>query len=240
MPRRGKLPIQYLAFLMRTHRTDAALDAWAGALGAADVSDPSDVVPLTAFVDFLAEANRNADAVRVWNQLVERGILHNGLLDPAKGISIADPHFQFPLRPSVFAWQMPDAPGVFGSKLTDSLRLDFNGDEPQSVPFVFTSAPVVPGTPYRLRWKSDGSALSSSKDPGLGFRIVQLPENTTTQCGPLLSDESSAVCPFTSFANSFGGQFRRVRIELQYTRAEGTTRIRGVLRILEARLEIVR
>jgi tetratricopeptide (TPR) repeat protein len=241
IPKAGQKPVQYLQFLIGTHRVDAALEALPKAV---DVADPSDVATLTGFVDFLAGADRVQEAVTVWNQLVERGIVYSGRLDPAKGISIADPDFRFPPLPDVpntFGWRVAEISGVFASGFSGSLRMEINGDEPQSFQILSAYAPVLSGAQYDLHWKSDGSALDSPRDPGFSFVIAQQPGDVITQCPPLLASDSPS-CDFTALADTAladkqPGKIGKVRIDLRYTRAQGTTRVSGVLQLFGVRLE---
>jgi len=238
IPKAGQRPVQYLQFLIGTHRVDAALDAFPKALAAADSAIPSDVGTLAGFVDYLAGADRMEEAVKVWNQLVDRGIIHSGRLDPAKGISIADPDFRFPELPNVpntFGWHLAEIPGVFAGGFAGSLRLEINGDEPQSFEVLSTLAPVLSGARYRLRWKSDGSGLNAAQDPGFSFSIVQA-GGVVTQCPPLLAT-GNAACDFVALSDTGPGHAGKARIELRYARAQGTTRVSGVLQLFEVRLE---
>jgi tetratricopeptide (TPR) repeat protein len=243
LPRRGQRPIEYLAFLIRTRRIEAALDAWQEALAAADPADSFDSETLIGFPEFLAGADRVAEAVTAWNQLVDRGIIHSGRLDPAKGISVADPDFKFASLARSFGWRPAEVPGVFASGLPGSLRFEMSGDEPESARFLFVYAPVVSATRYHLRWKSDGSSLSSPRDPGFGFLIVQgqpgrEPGEVITQCPLLLAP--AETCDFTTPAAARPGQIEQARIDLTYTRAPGTTRVSGTLQVFTVRLEIAR
>jgi len=258
IPKTGHRPVQYLQFLIGAHRADAAVDAWPAALGAAvansaqpNPANASDVATLTAFDDFLATADHVAEAVAVWNQLVDSGFIHSGRLDPAKSISIADPDFRFPVStntPNTFSWHVEEVPGVFAGGFSGSLRLEINGDEPQSFQVLSTYAPVVSGAHYRLHWKGDGSALSSPQDPGFGFQIVQQQASVqkngevVSQCPPLLL-VGNPVCDFVAPAEARSGgsgevgHLGKIRIDLRYARAQGPTRVSGVLQLLNVRLE---
>lgn len=236
IPERGQRAVQYLQFLIGTHRADAALDAWPKALAAADPANPYDSGTLTGFADFLAGADRMPEAVTVWNELVDRGIVHSGRLDPAKSVSIADPDFKFSPSPNTFGWHVTEIPGVFSSGFSGSLRLEINGDEPQTFQVLSTFAAVLAGTHYHLRWKSDGSALNSPQDPGFSFLIVQQSGEVVTQCPPLLS-RGNPACDFLTLADERPGRVGRAQINLRYTRAQGTTRISGILQLFTVRLE---
>ena len=242
IPARGLTPIQYLAFLIRTRRADAAFDAWPKALAAADANrntaaEAYDIDTLTGFAEFLTGADRIPEAVTVWNQMVERGMIHSGRLDPAKGISIADPDFQFAPLAQAFGWRMAEVPGVAASRVSGALRFEINGDEPQSFQILSAFAPVLSAARYHLLWKSDGSSLNAPQDPGLGFQIVQEPGDAVTQCPPLLS---SASCDFETPADGTPGHVRKALIDLRYTRAQGTTRVSGTVQLFSVRLELAR
>lgn len=243
MPRRGPRPIQYLAFLMSSHRTETALDVWPEALAAADPADASDAGTLAQFADYLAGVDRASDAVNVWNQLVDRGLIRSGRLDPAKGVSIADPDFRFVPdsgAPAVqaFGWRALEVPGVFTSRLPGVMRFEINGDEPEAFTILSVFAPVSADARYRLQWNVDASELSAPRDPGFRFQIVQ--GSTTARCQPLLAPGKPAGCEFATPPDGKTGQVGRVRIDLGYTRALGTTRVSGVLELLGVRLEIAK
>ena len=245
IPKRGHRPVQYLDFLIRTRRTEAALDAWPVAFAAADPADSADRGTLIGFTEFLAGAERLPDAVKIWNQLADRAIVHSGQLDPAKGTSIADPDFRFPPLATAFGWRVPEITGVFASGFSGSVRFEITGDEPQSAELLSVSAPVLSATRYHLRWKSDGSSLSAPQDPGFSFLITlkqngRGPAEAVTQCPPLLSPSSHETCDFQTAAGSGAGPLEQARIDLAYTRAPGTTRVSGVLQLLNVHLELAR
>jgi len=229
----GNLSVQYLAFLMRTRRTGAAIAAWPRALAA-----PGDPVPgeLREFPDYLANAGRIDDAVKAWNELVERGIMHSGPLNPTQGSSIGDPDFRFGIQPEahIFGWRVAEVPGVFATASPGSLNFEISGDEATSFQILSTNAPLRPGTKYRLAWKADASGLNAPHDPGFAFQVVQQPGKAETACSPLLST-SPPACEFTA-----AGDSGLARIQLTYTRAQGTVRVSGALHILFVRMEIAR
>jgi hypothetical protein len=232
----GTMSIQYLAFLMRTHRTEAALAAWPRALAAPEASASPAPAAVTAFPDFLAAAGRVPEAIKTWNELVERGIIHSGHLEPARGASIANPDFRYPLESHVFGWRLTDVPGVFASVAPGSLDLEISGDEPMAFQLLTTNAPLRPATRYRLVWKVDASSLNSPRDLGFAFQIVEQ-DKAATACPPLLST-SPPACEFTVKDPKKGGN-ALTAINLGYTRAQGTVRVSGTLHLLSVRLELV-
>jgi hypothetical protein len=234
IPARSERPLQYLQFLVRTKRTEAALDAWPKALAAYQRGDSEHAVTMTDFADYLIANERTSDAVSVWNQLVERGILPAEPLTPSAGKSIADPEFQFPALGKAFGWRVAEVPGVFTSKPAGSLRIEINGDEPEMFGILAVVAPVRSGVGYRLRWKMDSSALSSPHDPGFSFQVVQEPGGQITQCGPSLSVNPPS-CDFVSAAEA-----KSAHISLRYARAQGTVRVSGVMQVSSIQLEFAK
>lgn len=232
MPARGVVPLRYLLYLMNTKRTDAAIEFWPRVLDAADPANASFAGVMIAFVESLERTNRVPDAVRGWNQLVERRIVDSGRLDPSAGVSVADPDFAFPLFERGFGWGLAHAPGLTLTKEFSSLRLEFDGNEPESSLLLTTVAPLVPGKAYRLIWKTDASRLSSRQDPGFAWRIVQQPGDLVTECPPLLQAGDDGDCRFTSLPKAGEAQ-----LNLMYKRAVGTTRVEGTLRINSVKLE---
>ena len=228
--------LEYLSYLIRTNRADAALDVWPAALV---LSAPPGraAAALKPFPDFLAGAGRIPEAVRAWNELVSRGIVQSGRLEPATGVSIADPGFVFPPAAGVFSWQIANTDGVLIANGPGGLRAEFDGNEPESFELASVLAPVLPGREYRLIWTADASRLASPQDAGFSFQVGRtvLPSARgpeSTQCPPLLTQ---AACQFAA-----GPDTRAVRVDLMYSRASGTTRAQGTLRVLKAALELAR
>lgn len=232
MPPRGRTPLYYLAYLINKKKVDAAIEFWPHALQAVDPADPFQVEVATAFTDFLEQANRSPDAVRGWNQLVERKIVQSGTLDPQAGASIANPDFNFPLLERGFGWRVAHEAGVSVSQAPSSLRFEFDGNEPEASGLLTTIVPLLPGRAYRLLWSTDASRLGSRQDPGFAFQIVQQPGGSTTTCQPLLQAGDDGACKFTSLPNAGSA-----RLDLIYKRALGTTRVEGTLRLVSVKLE---
>jgi hypothetical protein len=233
-PASGERPIQYLRFLVNTKRVDAALDAWPKALAAYTAGDLGQASNMIDFTDFLIRNGRIPEAVGIWNQLVERGILPAVPLNPSAGKLVADPDFEFPALGKAFGWRVNDVPGVFTGNQAGSQRFEISGDEPPQFAVLSVIAPVLPGVPYQLTWKSDGTALSSPRDPGFAFQVVKEPGDELTQCGPLLA-EKPAPCYFVGRP-----EMKFARIVLRYARALGTTRVSGVMQLRSVELEPTR
>ena len=232
IPARGRVPVQYLDYLITTKRTHAALELWPRARDAEDRSDPYYVAVMIGFSEFLERANEVPDAVTVWNQLVDRGIVTSAKLNPEAGVSIADPDFSFPLLERGFGWRVVHDPTIAVAKAALSLRFEFDGNEPEAVGILGTVAPLLPGRAYRLTWKTEASELSSRKDPGFAWQITQEPGGAVTMCQPMLQDGDEGSCRFTSLPDASSA-----KLDLVYKRANGTTRVAGMLRIANVKLE---
>jgi tetratricopeptide (TPR) repeat protein len=236
IPASDERPLQFLQFLVRKKKVAAAMEAWPEALATVRPGDVEETAEVTELADLLAaKPDRAADAVMVWNQLVAHGILEAKSLNPAKGSSIGDPEFQFPAIGSAFGWRVTEAPGVFVNKFAGSLRMEINGEEPETFQVLSVIAPVLSATHYRLRWKVDGSELKSPRDPGFAFQVAaDEAGGASAPCGPLLA-RGEGECDFVSSGKA--GNLGIVRLNLRYARAPGTTRISGVMQILSVHLE---
>ena len=230
VPTRGGVPVLYLAYLISTKRADVALQAWPRARDAENKSDPIYAEAAMRLPEFLEVENRVTDAVNIWNQLVDRGIVASGRLDPGS-MYIADPDFGFPLLERGFGWRITHETGVAVAKAAMSLRFEFDGNEPESLALMSAYVPLAPGQSYRLTWKTDAAELASRRDPGFAWQIVQQPGNVIIACPPLLRDGDEGVCNFKSVPNAGQSQ-----LDLIYRRATGTTRAEGMLRIANVTL----
>lgn len=228
IPKNGPKPVQYLAFLMATNRTDAALQVWPEALNSVRRSESEDAETPRGFVDYLVRAGRVREAVEVWNQLVASGTIHSAHLDPVRGDSIADPEFKFPAGPG-FAWRLDDVPGVSSNIYEGRLHLELSTDEPESFRVLSARVPLMPDRRYRLVWKAEAAGAGNAADPGFRFRITE--GSVTKDCPPLLTSSS---CEFSSAP---GDRMGSGYLSLEYTRALGTTRISGTLGLSAIHLE---
>ncbi len=236
IPSQGTIPVEYLIYLLTTKRTDAAIDFWPRALaaGAVNVASP-EAQALVQYPDFLIAANRIPGAVRGWNDLVAKKVIASNRLDPAAGIFIGDPNFDFPLLNHSFGWRAGMEKGLFVESNPSRLRFEFDGNESESSAVLLsTLVPLLPGKAYRLIWKSDGSGLSAPRDPGFDFRIIQEPGENVTECPPLLVAGDDGACSFMSLPDA-----GYASLELRYARSLGTTRVRGSLGMISVRVEPV-
>lgn len=233
VPDRGERRIQYLGYLVRAGKADAAVDAWPVVLKSFDAKDAGEDEIAINFDDLLVKQRKIDAAVRVWNALVQKGVVKGGQLDVAKGLSIADPEFQFSDDGRAFSWGRAEVPGIYASRISSGMRLEISGNEPENFVLLRVTAPVEPKRLYHLRWSADGSALASPHDPGFVFDVAFDPSETKAwvTCDPMLASEK-AQCDFATPEDQ-----NSVQIRLRYTRANGTVRANGVLQLDSVRLE---
>ncbi len=224
LPRRESILFPYLQFLIDTQRVDAAVKLAPAALNVADPATPSDRDSLLGLVELLLQQNRTGDAVSVWNRLIDRDLMQSGKVQPEKGLSIADPEFQYPLVTRGFGWNLQSPPGT-SSRIDRYARFEFDGNQPERSLLLSTVAAVLPGRSYRLQWKSDPGRLSAPDDPGLVLKA-----GTLTQCHP--TKPAAGSCTFDVPPN-----VEHLPLELWYERAQGTVRIQGVFQLNELRLQ---
>ena len=222
----------YLEFLLETKRWDAAVAVWPKAVDVLGSAMPNAVAWALAYPTHMISAGRTADAVRGWNDLVGKKLIHSGPLNPANGRSIADPEFNYSdSAVGVFAWQPAQADGIFATGGAGALRFELNGEEPQPVKLLSTTAAVLPARAYRLVWKYDASQLLAPLDPGFDIRILQRTGDPTI-CAPFLRSGEKGQCNFKTDPTTDA-----VLIELHYARASGTVRAKGTLVLSDIHLE---
>jgi len=225
LPRRESILVPYLQFLVQTKRIDAAALLTPSVLAVVERSSTSDRDQLLNLIDLLLEKDRTKEAVDVWNQLVDRGMILNGKLNPRDGESLADPGFQYPLVTRGFAWKLEMPPGIAG-RIDGSARFELDGNQPEKILMLSAVAALMPGRAYRLSWKSDSTRLASPNDPGFILRVGKLAE-----CHPAQS--ASGSCDFEVPA-----AVDHVPVELWYERALGTVRAQGVFQLTEVQLKV--
>lgn len=235
VPKRNPRLLQYLAYLVRRNHPAEAAQVWPDALSLVSRSSAEDTGILKPLPDFLARGGHAEEAIRVWNGLVERGMVRGAPLDPAHGKSFADPGFSLGVTESRFGWTAAEPPGVFASNVESSLRFEMDGNEPEVFDLADTTAAVLPSRNYKLTWGADSEHLSLPEDPGFFFRIRPVGDaasnpDPAAKCPPLLAARAEA-CQFST-----GPATRLLQLTLSYSRAPGTTRPHGSFLLHNVRL----
>lgn len=233
-PPRSAKTLRYLAFLVGSNRTDASVALWPIALEALDSSIGSDLAVAHNFPAFLIEKGRTPVAVRAWNQLVDRNFVHSGKLDPSSGALLADPQFSFERNTGIFSWQVAQTDNIFPAPDFSALRFELDGNQAQSVVLASTSTLVVPGRNHKLSWQADGTRLNLATDLGFYLRIIRPDGKPVAECPPLLENHGAGSCTFAA-----GKEDEMFRLELGYSRAQGTSRATGTIEISAVKVEAV-
>ena len=164
IPRRPSIIFPYLQFLIESQRVNAAVKLVPTALSVARPTVPADRDELLALVDLLLQQKRGPDAAQVWNQLIDRDLVQSGRIQPDKGMSLADPEFQYPGVTQGFAWRAESPPGT-SARIDRYARFEFDGNQPERSRLLSTVAAVVPGRTYRMLWKIDSAASAWRTTP---------------------------------------------------------------------------
>lgn len=232
IPSRSPKTLRYLSYLSASGRTEAAIALWPAALESIDRSLKGDVALAQEFPGFLVNKGQVPAALRAWNQLVDRSVLRSGRIEPANGTLLADPEFSFDRNAGVFSWQVPDANGVFPAPDYSALRFELDGNQNQSLVLAQTTALVLPGRKHKLSWKADGTRLNLASDAGFALQVLGTDGRALVECPALLDNHGAGSCLYTAKA-----QDQTVRVALNYTRAQGTTRAAGTLELSSVKLE---
>jgi tetratricopeptide (TPR) repeat protein len=154
IPRREQTLVPYLKYLYESKRTDAALEAWPGALAVANDADPADADALIGFDEHLIGANRIPEAVVVWNELARRRLARPGSLELGRG----------------FSWHVQHQDGAFVNSSRGALKFEFTGDEPEDCELLWKIVPVSLEERWKLVWRADPSRFEGVHR-GLRFQI---------------------------------------------------------------------
>lgn len=169
------------------------------------------------------------DGLRLWNRLIDRGLLPFGRLDPGAGASLTNGDLRLPPKGETFNWVLPAVPGVSGRHSPGAVRFEFSGRQPEQCELLAQNVPVLAGRRYRLRSRYRTSGIASGAGPRwLARDLAPGP--------PLAADDwGESWLEFETPQSA-----RVIHLALAYQRIPGTTRITGVLWLEKVRLELLR
>jgi len=177
-------------------------------------------------VERLISAGHGTRAVRVWNAMCERGLLKHEPI--GEGRLITNPRFNSFPSGAGFDWRLPEAAGVSAVKAsTAGLRVTLSGTQPDAAALLTQTAPLQPGTRYRLRFHYSTTGFSGAS----GMRVTCGGASTPD----LLSTEGrEQELLFTS------GEGELSLIALEYRRPLGYVRGEGVVLLRDFAMERAR
>jgi tetratricopeptide (TPR) repeat protein len=220
IPERGDVLPQYLSYLLRRERLDAAgpVAERVAALGSRNVAPL-----LLVWCDRLLMAERTEEAVRAWNGLCARGLTARRPLASAEGRSLTNGDFSAEPLGLAFDWRLRPSTGVSFALASSppAMRVSLSGSQEPNCRVLEQVVPLQPGRGYRLRFVYRTSGIP----PGSGLRW-QAGRNGWSVMGPNLSAEDWTKGQLDFEAPPEAGQ---ALLSLRYDRALGTTRIEGAV-----------
>jgi tetratricopeptide (TPR) repeat protein len=215
-PDRGIL-LQYLRFLMREGRLDAAQPI-AGEL--AQAAGPKEAEVLLEYCDQAAGQGRVAPALALWNVLCVRKLAPYPPLALEKGILLTNGDFtSIPLGRG-FDWHVApfDEVTVLRPGPPAGLRLSFSGQQPERCDLLWQHIPLQPRRMYRLRFRYQTAGIAPPS--GIRWRVL---DAATPQLAS--SEWREEELGFAS------GDRSLARLSLAYERPPGTTRVEGTIEL---------
>ncbi len=232
IPARRDIWRQYLGFLLRHERTDAAATI-AGKL----LEDPvrEDVAPLMAGFDRFAMKNDRL-AVAIWNRLASRKLIPNRPLAPEQGVSLSNGDFSLAPTLRGFDWRTNEMPGVSVSLASPpALVVNFSGKQPQNCETAFQWMPLLPARRYELKFAY--RTRDVVRGSGLAWTVTDVAAGAPWSVHPI--DSPAEDWKEDGFAFTTPGSAGIGQLQLNYRRSLGTTRIEGMLSIRNVRLELL-
>jgi hypothetical protein len=216
---RPEIASQFLHFLARQHRTEAAL---ALALRIAGSAKSEDLRDLLDYGEQCLIQHDGSSALSLWNALCMRRLLPDRPLDAAAGASLTNGNFEHTASNLGFDWRLEKAPWIEWSRTAGGMRLTLSGNQPESCILARQYVPVLSGRRYRLRITE-----SAGTTPANGFNWMVHD----------LSGRPAAIEHTPDGWAAFAATEPVVRLELLYQRPSGSTRFAGTVTLPAIRLE---
>jgi len=230
--RRPEVRAAYLSYLLGQGRTDI--------IGAAvervfELARKEDVAVLLSACDRLIGDNRVPAALRIWNRLAAAKQIPFRQIEPG-GESLTNGTFATEPSSRGFDWRLRDVAGVSAFALENGrgIRLTFSGKQPESCTPLVQFVPVETGGQYEVRFTYGTSGIASGS--GLCWRVFNAnTDRVLAESQPFASDQDR----LSQFRFSTPAGVGLVRLELNYQRAAGTTRIEGLMTLREVAVRAI-
>lgn len=222
---------QYLGFLLRTSRLEAAGAVAERILGHATADD---LPLLLACCDRLLEGREATTAIRVWNSMVTRGMIEYETLLPAEGITLTNGSFRTVPRSQGFDWRIPVVGGVTASRdeRPPTLRLTFSGKQSEQCEVLWQYLPLLAARSYRFGFEYQTAGIGP--ETGLHWEVIDLTNRPTRLAESMSLSAENWTHGDLKFTTP--GKLAAARLVLAYRRALGTTRITGWISLRGLRL----
>jgi tetratricopeptide (TPR) repeat protein len=178
-----------------------------------------------------SSSGHRLQAVDLWNTLSMRGLQSWAPVFPARKPLVEDADFSLGPGSLAFGWHVHPVDGIIAQHYTRGERFELDGNEPENWVLLDQLLSLHPGARYTIRCRYESSGIPAGS--GLGWRIQDPDTHVAWSQSPaFLSDGQKLVdLPFTVPASARFGV-----LSLFYTRAPGTVRITGWVRLLSVDL----
>jgi hypothetical protein len=231
LPKTVEIGDWYLHFALDENNLDAAAAAARELVAVGSKNNRGSVLTVS---EALLLRERTADALQLWNRLVEAHWITEDALDPSSGRSLTDGLFRKERIQAAFDWKLV-APLTAPFTLVEpnGIRFEFTGRQPEYCELLSQYVPVVPKRQYRLvtRYRTQDIPNES------GIRWVWFPiaGKSKTELSYLASEQSTEQ----NAAFETSPQSDAYRLALVYSRLPGVTRLEGRLWIESLSLELL-
>lgn len=218
----------YLSYLLDTKRFGAALDT---ARILSPTAEPADYYSFLFLSSMLIEQKNASAAIEIWNTMANRKLIEVAPLRPENGISLTNGDFRFAPIDDGFDWRYARPGGVYDrhSAAVPNLQFDFDGDEPEHCNVLLQIVPLLRGRNYRFSYTYETSGLSGSAT-GLSWYIFPAAQGTISARDQV----GEGYFAFTAPADQ-----ELQEMFLRYDRQPGTVKIKGSIKLLKARLDLL-
>ncbi len=118
-------------------------------------------------------------------------------------------------------------------------RIEWNGDQPETLDVLARIAAVDPGRPYRLRWRSE-TRLSSPAGALRSSGVRWIVQEWTREAAPVAASGELPVSGGGGGSVEFRGpRVGGVRLALEYRRPSGSMRAEGAVEVMQLEVEPV-
>jgi hypothetical protein len=210
-----------------------AEEAGRTALRLAQHGSSQDVAAVLRGCNALLDAGRVEDALAIWNSLAERRWIPYGPASQEGGVTNGS--FSAPPLRAGFDWRIGKANGMT-SVVRQSLRVEFDGTQPQHIDIADQIVPVQPRRRHRLevRYRTEGLPTES----GLRWHAAVREGGTLRTVAQSASLSSEGADATAALDFTVPPEFRAVHVGVTYDRLPGTVRSSGTLTVEHVRLSV--
>ena len=172
--------------------------------------------------DKLLAAGYIAPALQIWKSMAQANWIP--YTPPTREHPLTNGDFRQRFFGSGFDWALANTNGFSAVQIPEDgvLRLALSGSQPEHVPLLRQFLPMQPGHSYRLTWRAEANAITSSS--GLNWHVYPVGKAATDdlQSGDLLSSPSTWEFRSDGLGNS-------AILTLEYARPLGNTQTTGTV-----------